>query len=473
MAQYFFDNQIRRFLLQFTRMFSNYYVEFTRDSEGERDLYRVPIRYGDASRQAQTILQNNSASSMPSTPLMTFYITALDYDRPRIQNPTFVQTTNVRQRAYCEETGQYTTELGNAFTVERLMPVPYKLSIDLDIWTSNTNQKWQILEQILVLFNPSLEIQATSNWFDWTTLSIVELVKTNYSSKSIPVGTEDPIDIATLSFDIPIFISSPLKVKKLGVVQKIIASVYESEADLIHAVGNGDLLSGTRVVITPYAYKVLLVGNRIQALQPNIPIQPPESSLEPPISPDSDLFWPSIVQMYGVIRTEDSLGQQDCIRPGISLIELTQPDGHEIRGTISYDPFDNRFLLFEVDQSTLPSNTLPPILDFVNPLQQCPGDGLPAAADGQRYLLTEHTGSTDGYAEGWAGPGGYLIAQKNDIIQYDGTRWTVAFAAADSMDSVEYVLNLGNALQFRWAGDTDWTRSYMNEYVGGDWRLIL
>lgn len=472
MAQFFYDSQCRRYLLQFTRIFSNFYVEFTRDTEGMRDLYRVPIRYGDASRQAQTIMQNNSASSMPSTPMMTFYITGLDYDRPRMQNPTFVQNTPVRQRTYCEETGEWTTLLGNAFTVERLMPVPYRLSIDLDIWTSNTNQKWQILEQIMVLFNPSLEVQATSNWFDWTTLSIVELVKVNYSSKTIPIGTEDPIDIATLSFDIPIWLSSPLKVKKLGVVEKIINSVFDSEADMIHAIGNGDLLQGTRQVITPYAYKVLLNGNRIQALQPDEVVMPYPSSLEPPTSPNSDLFWPAIVQMYGVIRTEDGSGQ-DCIRPGISLMELTQPDGHKILGTISYDPFDNRFLLFDIDPSSLPANTLPPINAVVNPLTQAPGDGLPAANAGQRYLITEPTGSTDGHAEAWATSGGYLVAKKNDIIEFDGTKWVVAFSALDSLDDIEYLNNLENNLQYRWAGDSDWTRSYMNVYAGGDWSLIL
>ncbi len=471
MAQFYFDSQLRRYLLQFTRMFSNYTVEFSRDTEGERDLYRVPCRYGDASRQAQTILQNNSASSMPSTPMMTFYIAGLDYDRPRIQNPTFVQTTNVRQRTYCEETGQWTNQQGNAFTVERLMPVPYKLSINLDIWTSNTNQKMQILEQIMVLFNPSLEVQATSNWFDWTTLTIVELVKTTWSSKSIPVGTEDPIDIATMEFDIPIWISSPMKVKKLGVVEKIIASVFDSESDMIHAIGNGDLLSGTRVVVTPYAYKVLLTGNRIQALRQNQVVLPSESSLEPPDSPDSDLYWPSIVQMYGTMRTDPST--QDCIRPGISLMELTQPDGHYIRGTISYDPFDNRFLLFSVDTSTLPPNTLAPIDGVINPLEVGPGNGLPLPVAGQRYLVTEATGSENGHAEIWTGPGGYLITDKNDIIEYNGTEWIVAFSASNSMDSVEYVVNLDNELQYRWSGGTEWTRSYMNEYVGGDWRLIL
>ena len=139
---FFYDEQIRRFLLQFARIFSNFQVEYGRNEEGtDHTLVRVPVRYGDATRQAQTILQENSASGMPATPLMTFYISGLDYDRPRIQEPYFVSKINVRQRTYDEVTDTYETTQGNAFTIERLMPVPYKLTLKLDVWTSNTNQK--------------------------------------------------------------------------------------------------------------------------------------------------------------------------------------------------------------------------------------------------------------------------------------------------------------------------------------------
>ena len=188
---------------------------------------------------------------MPSTPLMTFYVTGLDYDRPRIQEPYFVSKINVRQRTYDEVSDTYETTQGNAFTIERLMPVPYKLTLKLDIWTSNTNQKMQLLEQILVLFNPALEIQATDNFIDWTSLSVVELQSVQWSSRNIPVGTDDPIDIATLTFVLPIWISSPAKVKKLGVVERVIASVFDANGDLQNAITNNDILLGTRMVFTP------------------------------------------------------------------------------------------------------------------------------------------------------------------------------------------------------------------------------
>ena len=149
MANFFYDEQIRRFMLQFARIFSNFQVEYGRNEEGtEHTLIRVPVRYGDSSRQAQTIIQQNSANDLPSTPLMTFYVSGLDYARERMQEPYFVSTIAVRQRTYDDATDSYETTQGNAFTIDRLMPVPYKLTMKLEIWTSNTNQKMQLLELV-------------------------------------------------------------------------------------------------------------------------------------------------------------------------------------------------------------------------------------------------------------------------------------------------------------------------------------
>lgn len=466
MQQFFYDEQIRRFLLQFTRIFSGFQIEYGRE-ENNPDaaaLIRVPIRYGDSSRQAQTILQENSASSLPSTPLMTFYIAALNYDRPRMQEPYFVSKVNVRQRTYDPSTESYETTQGNAFTIERLMPVPYALTLNLDLWTSNTNQKLQLMEQILTLFNPSLEIQSTDNYLDWTSLSIVELESVNWSSRTIPIGTENPIDIATLRFNLPIWISPPAKVKKLGVVERVIASMYDAQGDLVNAVTNNDLLLGTRQVITPYNYATVLIGNKIQCLQQQYLVQEPDndSLQETVIVPDSNLLWPAVINMYGTLR------------PGISQIRLEQPDETEVVGTIAVDPNDARFLLFVVDEDTVPQNTLAPIDAIINP--QASG---PRAEDstlaGVRYLLTESTGSTENTASAsaWIGENGRpLIAQANDIIEYTSMGyWRVVFIAA-AQTSTQYVTNITTGAQYFWTGE-EWIKSYQGVYPGGKWRLVL
>lgn len=471
MAQFFYDEQIRRFLLQFARIFSNFDVEFGTNEAGQGPgstvdtLVRVPVRYGDASRQAQTILQNNSASDMPATPLMTFYVTDLKYDRPRIQEPYFINNIAVRQRTWDSDTQSYETTQGNAFTIERIMPVPYEMTVNLDIWTSNTNQKMQLLEQILTLFNPSLEIQSTDNYIDWTSLTVLYLKDVKWSSRVIPINTENPIDIATLSFTLPMWITPPAKVKKLGVIERIIASVYDAQGDLVNALTNSDLLLGTRQKFTPFGYQTLLINNKLQALQSQQVVDEPNVSLLPPDSPPSNLLWTSVVGMYGVLR------------PGISYIALAQPDGTEVTGTVAFDPTDDRFLLFTLNEGTVPPNTLSPVNAVIDPLVSGPNAGLPAPAVNQRYLLTQNVGSYSNPSmtgpEAWAGTSGQpLVAHANDIVEWDGVRWQIYFDSTSSPDNIQYVTNITTELQYRWTGSA-WVKSFQGLYPGGQWSLVL
>jgi len=471
MAQYFYDQQIRRFLLQFARIFSNFDVEYGANEAGqgpgsEADtLVRVPVRYGDASRQAQTILQNNSANDMPSTPMMSFYITDLKYDRPRMQEPYFVDNIRVRQRTYDPDTDTYETTQGNAFTIERAMPVPYEMTINLDIWTSNTNQKMQLLEQILTLFNPGLEIQSTDNYIDWTSLTVLYLKDVRWSSRTVPINADNPIDIATLSFTLPMWITPPAKVKKLGVVERIIASVHDANGDLTNALTDSDLLLGTRQKFTPYGYQVLLIDGKLQALRQQQVIDEPNESLIPPDSPSSNLLWHSVIGVYGVLR------------PGISYVTLEQPDGTDVSGTVAYDPTDDRFLLFTVDAGTVPNNTLEAVNAVIDPLSSGPGDGLAAPSLGQRYLFTQDTGSYNnpGLTNPviWQGTGGEpLVAYANDIVEYNGSWWQISFDHTSSPDNIQYVTNITTELQYRWTG-TAWVKSYQGLYQGGSWSLVL
>jgi hypothetical protein len=465
MQSFFYDEQIRRFLLQFTRICSNFQVEYGREEGSEAAaLLRVPVRYGDASRNAQTIIQENSRNSMPSSPLMTFYVSSLDYDRPRMQEPYHVNKINVRQRTYDEATDSYETTQGNAFTIERLMPVPYKLGITLDIWTSNTNQKMQLLEQMLTLFNPSLEIQSTDNFIDWTSLSVVELDSVTWTSRTIPMGSDNPIDVATLKFSLPIWISSPAKVKKLGVVERVIASVYDAKGDLNNAISNSDLLLGTRQIITPYNYAAVVIGDQVQCLQQqSTASQPDNAELTPTaIDPNSNLLWPTVIGVYGTLR------------PGISELHLMQEDGSEVVGTITVNPNDERFLILNIDIDTQPQNTMPPVDKVIDPLMSAPGYGLPAAAEGQRYLLTNDTGDSGNRypAVAWLGDGGRpLTAQANDIIEFRDGFWTRPFVSQIQTEQ-QYVTNLTTHIQYEWTGDS-WIKSYQGVYPGGTWRLVL
>lgn len=437
-------------------MFSNWYVTRGKDPAGNKILVRVPVMYGDSSRQASTIIANNSASNLPSAPMISYYISGLEYDQKRTQEPFFVDRINVRQRAYDQDTQSYETTQGQAFTVERLMPVPYMLRLTVDLWTTNYQQKLEIMEQLGVLFNPSLEIQSTDNYIDWTSLTVVYQDGLTFSSRSIPQGTGNPIDVLSWKFYMPIWISAPAKLKKMGVIQKIIASIHEGSA--IDDIQNDDILLGTRQKITAYGYKVLLIGNSLQLVPANQPFYPPNTNLDLPASPDTSLYWASVLNVYGAIK------------PGISQIWLQNPYMEtDIVGTIVPDPIDDRLLIYNIDPDTLPQNTLNPVDSVINPLLTGPNAGLPGPINGKRYLIVENIGSDDATTVAW----GNLVANANDIIQYNASagEWQVSFDSQDSED-IEFVTNITTGVQYRFVDGT-WMKSVDGWYGEGDWSVVV
>lgn len=457
MAAYFYDNQIRRFLIQFAKIFSNWEVTKGKDPAGNPIYVRVPIMYGDSSRQAATIIANNSASNTPSAPLITYYISGLEYNQKWTQDPTFVDKINVRQRAYNPDTQEYEQTQGQAFTIERLMPVPYTLRISVDFWTTNYNQKLELIEQLGTLFNPALEIQSTDNFVDWTSLSSVFQDGLTFSSRSIPVGTQNPIDVMTWKFYMPIWISTASKLKKLGVIEKIIASIHKGSA--LQDIQNDDLLLGTRQKITPYGYKVLLIGNSLQLLPADQDFYPSNINLNLPQPPNTSLYWSSLLDVYGTIR------------PGISQIWLQNEFmDTEIVGTIVPDPLDDRLLMFNIDPDTLPQNTMQPVGSVINPLIAGPNAGLPGPTPGKRYLLVESIGRENNSTVSW----GDLIANANDIIEYDAgqSKWVVSFDS-QACTTVEYVTNLTTNIQYRYSPDGVWMKSYEGWYGQGDYSIVI
>jgi hypothetical protein len=457
MAQFFYDNQIRRFLIQFAKIFSYWEVTKGKDPAGNEILVRVPIMYGDSSRQASTIIANNSGSNLPSAPLITYYISGLEYDQKRTQDPTYVDRINVRQRTFNTETGQYESVQGQAFTVERLMPVPYTLRITVDFWTTNYQQKLELIEQLGTLFNPSMEIQSTDNFIDWTSLSVVYQDGLTFSSRVIPQGTGNPIDVMSWKFYMPIWLSNAAKLKKMGVIEKVIASIFKGTA--LQDIQNDDLLLGTRQKITPYGYKVLLMGNRLQLLPADNNSFVSNVDLNYPEPPDTSLYWTSLLNVYGTIR------------PGISQIWLQNPYMNtDIVGTIVPDPTDDRLLIYDIDVDTLPQNTLSPVNSVVNPLISGPNAGLPGPVNGVRYLLVESVGSEGSPTVAW----GALIANANDIVEYDAdsASWYVSFDSQVST-TVEYVTNLTTSIQYRYTPDGVWMKSYEGWYAQGDYSIVI
>jgi hypothetical protein len=465
--QFFYDNQIRRFLLQFVRMFSNFQIEVGSPSaSGDRDLLTVPVRYGDMSRNVANILRENSENKVANAPMMSAYISSLKYSRERVQEPNFIDKLHVRQRKYNDSTKTYSRTQSNAVTVERHMPVPYDLTMTLDIFTTNTEMKLQLLEQMLCLFNPALEIQSTDNYVDWTSLSYVELTDVNFTSRTIPIGTEDQIDIASLTFEMPIFLSMPANVKKMGVIHKIVNSVFDAQGDVVASIGNDDLVLGNRLVVTPGRYGAILLNGQAELV--DYGLEATKDTGEPTLKDTAKIVtdpkatkpgWAAVLEQYGPIN------------PGITQIRFENEAGNEVVGTIAYHPTDVNILLVTVDTDTIPTNTITAVDAIIKPTNV---SSTLVKNVGSRYLILEDIGdstNTDG-PDFWKSTSNVdLIAKANDIIQWDGSQWTVAFDSS-ATSTVEYFTNATTNIQYKWTG-TNWLKSYEGEYRPANWRVVI
>ena len=456
-VQFAYDGQIRRFVMQFIRMVSNFQVEFGKDANGDRTLQTVPVYYGDMSRQAAMILRGNSENTLNAVPAMACYISGLAYDQTRLQNPYHEGVIRIRERVYNDVEQEYERSQDGIYTVERLMPAPYKLTMKLDIWTSNTEQKHQLIEQMMPLFNPGLEIQSTDNYVDWTSLSVVLLTDLNYSSRTVPAGGDESIDVASLTFEMPIWLSLPAKVKKMGVVAQIIASIYDAQGDL-----NPDVVFTAQGLMsqqrfTPMNYELAYVGNTLTLYKNNA------TESEDGTVYGTKVRWADLVNLYGKLTN------------GISEVRLTFPHTngtHEIAGTVAYNPTDDTQLLFTPFEATLPANTLTAVNAIIDPKNVDVDSMLLNPAPGTRYLILDSIGDAQTEsAAAWAGaPGTDLIARANDIIEWNGSYWTVVFDSREP--AVQYVSNINTTIQYRWTGEA-WVKSYEGFYGSGEWSLVL
>ena len=477
--EFYYDGQMRRYLAQFIRLMSHFHVETGKDSAGNSALIQVPVKYGDISRQVAHIIHKNSENALNAIPQISCYITNVTFDRDRIQSPTHTDKVHVKERFYDKNTQSYTAGPGDSYTIERSMPSPYRLTVNADIWTSNTEQKMQIIEQIFYIFNPSLEIQTTDNYIDWTSLSYVELTEIGFSNRTVPVGVDDMIDIATMTFEIPIWINPPAMIKRLGVISKVVMGIFDGSGELADSVLDDTKLMGSRQYYTPLNYGVLLLNGQLKAL-----------AISEPISGDTkeDVEFDHIPVKYGVnIPWPQLIAQYGELKEGISQVKLltkfqnedTGSDFTEVIGTVTYNSTDETILDFTVDADTIPANTQAAINAVINPLKNTPGDGLPAAANGQRYLILEDVGSTINTAGGAAGwpdaSSDDLQASKFDIIQYDGTNWAISYDASANK-GIHYVTNTKTGIQYKWTGTDDtseWVKSYEGEYLTGLWSISL
>lgn len=450
------------------RIFSDIKIRNGPDANGLYTIQRVPMMYGDPSWMVAQLIKGASENTMLPNPMFSVYIDSIKMAPNRRQDTQYVGKVSTIERQFDAQTQTYSADPGVRQDVERYMPVPYDLYLKLDVWTPNITTKLQLFEQIGMIFNPSLQLQQNSNLLDWTSIFEVWLEDYTFTNRSIPQGGEEERDVMSFKFKVPIWINPPAKLKRSGLIAEIVTNVFytpdvgdvkgrvEGEYDPFRTCIGG---IPVQIVTTEGNYKIsvarTITGDEITLLNSNGQVDP-------------DISWQSLIQKYGQI-TENITKIRLKLDPNLDVTDS------DIIGGIEQDPLRQNILLFTPDVDTLPPNTISPIAAIIDPTEVWPGSGLPAAVPGQRYLLTSHDSAGEEPAippgvntSPW---GSNIVAYPNDIIEFNGTGWSVVFDSRNSTGK-NYVVNNENASQYMFDAATQfWTYTYYGVYSPGYWRI--
>lgn len=212
---YYYNQQLKKYILQFMAIFSGLQVRVGKSATQDERLISVPIHYSTTDRVVASIKAQNTQNAPLRLPVMSAWNRGLDLDMSRAKG-----IGGERRNTFTPLGGLVPDDTK---VIHQRMPVPYMMEMELGIYCSNTDQECQILEQILPLFDPTLNIQTSDAPFDWTRLTHVELKSVN-NENNFPVAGERRIIQKTIQFHIPIWIDIPAEVRR-DFVEKIFLRV--------------------------------------------------------------------------------------------------------------------------------------------------------------------------------------------------------------------------------------------------------
>lgn len=209
---YYYNKQITSYILQFMAIFYDIQVMTGKTSTRDEKLIPVPIHYGNQDRVVAAILAQNTQNAPISLPRMSVNVKGFNFAHQHAKG-----TGVERRNAYIPVGGLLPDDVR---VVYQRMPTPYTMDIELAIYASNSDQHHQILEQIMPLFDPTLQLQVSDALFDMKKITSVELTDGPSITSAYPSSAESRIIQSSMTFRIVIQIDVPAIVRK-NIIERI------------------------------------------------------------------------------------------------------------------------------------------------------------------------------------------------------------------------------------------------------------
>lgn len=203
---YFYAGQLRRLQVQFASLFVEMQVSVGKNGNANRqtNLMTVPVKYASADRVVASIKAGNTQNVPLRLPMIALSMGELELAYDRFKG--LKQVT----RKVTFPTGAILPDGGKV--VYKVTPMPYYVNFEMTVMTTNQRQMHEILEQIMILFTPDIQIQTSDAFLDWTAITAVELMGIN--PDTLPEDADNRVYRTSLQFRAVAYLSPPADIRE-------------------------------------------------------------------------------------------------------------------------------------------------------------------------------------------------------------------------------------------------------------------
>ena len=221
-GEHFYHKQIRNTVIAFGTIFNNIHIKRLDSSGNPLQSLKVPLSYSPKEKfiarlDQQSSLTGSDSSVAITLPRMAFDITGYSYDPTR--------KLNKNQRRGVVTTNADTTKLNAQYS-----PVPYDVSIELNVFTATSDDGLQIIEQILPYFQPDYTVTMIENRTMDTKRDIPFILESvNYEDTYAGSLTDTRRITYTLAFTAKIYLYGPISTG--AIIKTVSADLYTNTSD--------------------------------------------------------------------------------------------------------------------------------------------------------------------------------------------------------------------------------------------------
>ena len=216
-GEHFYHKKIRNTVIAFGTIFNNVNIKRLDSSGNPLQNIKVPLSYSPKEKflarlDAQQDLTGDDSKVAITLPRMSFEITGYSYDATR--------KLNKNQKITKVTTNADTTKLNNQY-----MPVPYNVNFSLNVYTANSDDGLQIIEQILPFFQPDYTVTMIEDRTMDTKRDIPFILNSvDYEDSYTGSLTSLRRIIYTLQFTAKVYLYGPISTS--AIIKKVSADLY-------------------------------------------------------------------------------------------------------------------------------------------------------------------------------------------------------------------------------------------------------